>query len=412
MQSEPASEPAAGASAKEPAHPARRSRWRRILSPVLIVLASIILFVSVMAMWIEFSALDTNEFTQTSSQILADEDVQASLSTYLVNQIFSSADVQSSLAERLPPTLDRLAGPVAAGLEEVALRLTRRLFASAQFQSLWQAATRAAHQEFITIVEGDSNAIATINGQVVLNLRPMTERIFERLGLDPQLLTRLPVGTGQIVLVENSQLTAVQKLVDFLQKIAKWLWVFALLFYAAAVWIARGRRREAIRGVGLSWLLVGLGLVVLVRLGGPRIVETLVAVPENKPAAQSVWDILTANLRDSARGLLLVGAIILVGAWLAGPSRWATSARRWLAPHMRERPVIVYGTVAIAVMLILLFAPLRENRTFLMTLVFLAALALGVEVIRRITIREFPGAGPDEGIPPQEAVPEKDRPAG
>jgi hypothetical protein len=390
----------------------RRVSWRRVLSPILIGLASIILFVSVMAIWIDFSALDTDEFTETSGEILADPEVQESLAPYLVNQIFSSVDVKSSLEGVLPPALDRLAGPVAAGLEEVALRTARRLLASAQFQTLWREATRAAHEEFITIVEGDSAAIATIDGKVVLNLRPMTERIFERIGLDPELVTRLPVGIGQITVVEESQLTAVQKLVDVLQKIAKWFWVFALLLYVGAVWLARGRRREAIRGVGLSWLLVGMGLVVLVRLGGPRVVETLVAVPANESAAQSVWNILTANLRDSARALLLVGAVVLVGAWLAGPGRRATAARRWLAPHMRERPVLVYGAVALAVLLILLFAPLRENRTFLATIVFLGFLALGVETIRRITIREFPSAQPDEGAPPQESAPRQDRPAG
>lgn len=387
----------------------RRLSWRRVVSPLLTVLASVVLFVSVLAIWIDFSALDTDEFTETSSEILADPDVQEVLAPYLVDQIFSSVDVRSSLEGVLPSPLDRLAGPVAASLEQVALNTAQRLLASSQFQTVWQQATRLAHSQFITIVEGDSEVIATIDGKVVLNLRPMTEQLLERIGLDPQLLTRLPVGTGQITVVEESQLTAVQKLVDVLQKIAKWFWVFALLLYAAAVWIARGRRREAIRGVGLSWLLVGMGLVVLVRLGGPRLVETLVAVPENEPAAQSVWDIVTANLRDSSRSLLLVGAVILVGAWLAGPGRRATAVRRWLAPQMRERPILVYGAVAIAVLLILTFAPLRENRTFLATLVFLAFLTVGVEVIRRITIREFPGPRED-GAPAQEPAPRGDSP--
>jgi hypothetical protein len=379
-----------------------RFRWRRILSPLLIVLASIILFVSVLAIWIDFSMLDTDEFTETSSEILADEEVQAVLAPYLVNQIFSSAELSSTLAQALPGPLSALAGPAAAGLEEVATRTAARLLASQRFQTLWAAANREAHQQFITIVEGDARAIATINGQVVLNLRPMTEQLFERLGLPTQVLATLPAGRGEIVIMQESQLTSLQKLVDVLQKIAKWFWVFALLLYAAAVWIARGRRREAIRGVGLSFLLVGLGLAVLVRLGGPRVVESLVAVPANEPAALSVWQILTANLRDSARALLLVGAIILVGAWLVGPGRWATGARRWLAPYMR-RPVLVYGAVALVVLLILLFVPLRENRSFLSTLVFLGALVLGVETVRRMSIREFPEEG---------AVPTEDKTVG
>ena len=48
-------------------------------------------------------------------------------------------------------------------------------------------------------------------------------------------------------------------------------------------------------------------------------------------------------------------------------------------------------------LLILLFVPLRENRSFLSTLVFLAALVLGVEIVRRITAREYPDEAAVEG---------------
>jgi len=343
----------------------------------------------VLAIWIDFSALDTDEFTETSEEILADPTVQARLAPFLVNELFSSIPIGQNLGQSLPPALQPFAGTVASAVEDFAVRAVDRFLDTQTFQDLWAAATREAHAQFLTIVEGDSAAIASVGGQVILDLRPMTQRILERLGLDPQLVDRFPAGRGQIVIMDESQLSSVQKLVNVLQKTAKWLWVFPLLLYAAAIWLARGRRREAIRGVGLSWLLVGLGLVLIVRLGGPRVIETLVAVPENQPAALSVWQILTANLRDSARALLIVGAIILVGTWFVGPGRWATGVRGWSAPFMR-RPALVYGAVAIFVLLILLFVPLRENRSLFSTLVFLTALVVGVEVVRRITMREFP----------------------
>jgi hypothetical protein len=68
-----------------------------------------------------------------------------------------------------------------------------------------------------------------------------------------------------------------------------------------------------------------------------------------------------------------------------------------------RRPVLVYGAVALVVLLILLFVPLRENRSFLSTLVFLGALVLGVETVRRMSIREFPEEG---------AVPTEDKTVG
>ena len=387
----------------EPPKRKRRLSWRRIASPFCTVLASILLFVAVLAIWIDYSALDTNEFTQTSEEILADPTVQARLAPFLVNELFSSIPIGQNLGQSLPPALVPFAGTVASAVEDFAVRAVDRFLDTQTFQDLWATATRVAHTQFLAIVEGDRAGITSVGGQVILDLRPMTQRILERLGLDPQLVDRFPAGRGQIVIMQESQLSSVQKLVNVLQKTAKWLWVFPLLLYAAAIWLARGRRREAIRGVGLSWLLVGLGLVVLVRLGGPRLIGSLVAVPENEPAALSVWQTLTANLRDSARALLMVGVIILVGAWLVGPGRWATAVRGWLAPFLRK-PVLIYAAVAIAVMLILLFVPLRENRSFLSTLVFLAALVLGVEVVRRITMREFPEAdAADDSLPSDEA---------
>ena len=63
----------------EPPKRKRRLSWRRIVSPLCTVLASILLFVSVLAIWINFSVLDTAEYTETSTEILADPDVQACL---------------------------------------------------------------------------------------------------------------------------------------------------------------------------------------------------------------------------------------------------------------------------------------------------------------------------------------------
>ena len=298
--------------------PYGRLRWRRWLSPLLIVLATIIFLVSALSIWIDYSVLDSEEFGETAGEILADPEIQPVLAGYLVDQIFSSVDIQESLGETLPPPLNRLAGPVAAGIEQVALQTTTRLVQSEEFQTLFANALRIANERFVTVVEGDSNAIATVDGKVILDLRPLTQRVFERLGLPSQVLGQLPAGRGQIVIMDDSKLTAVQTLVNTLQGVANWFWVLALLLYAAAVWLARGRRREALRGVAFSWLLVGLGLLAIVRLGGPRLVETLVVVPDNQAAAQSVWNILTAVLRETGRAIAIIGAIMLVGVWLAG----------------------------------------------------------------------------------------------
>ncbi len=369
--------------------PHGRFRWRRWLSPVCIVLATIIFFVSALAIWIDFSVLDSEEFSDTATEILADPQVQPVLAEYLVGQIFSSVDVGASLEESLPAPVNRLVGPLRTSLEEVAVRATTRLLASEEFQTLFGTAVQAASEQFVTVVQGDADAIATVDGKVVLNLQPLAQRIFERLGLNTETLTRLPVGLGQVVVMEETQLTAVQKLVNALQAIAKWFWVFALLLYGVGVWLARGRRREAVRGVAFGWLVVGLGLLAITRLGGARLVETLVAVPENQGAAQSVWNILTANLKDTGRVISIIGLIILVGVWLVGEGRRSVAVRSWLAPRVAHRPGMLFGGVFALALLVLAFGPSRENRSFLSVIIVLAFLALGAEVLRRVMLRDL-----------------------
>jgi hypothetical protein len=85
-----------------------------------------------------------------------------------------------------------------------------------------------------------------------------------------------------------------------------------------------------------------------------------------------------------------------VSAWLAGPTRAATGIRRALAPSMRERPGIVYAAAAFVYLLVLLWGPTYATRKLWGIILLGALLAIGLEVLRRHTVREFPDAQPGE----------------
>jgi hypothetical protein len=89
--------------------------------------------------------------------------------------------------------------------------------------------------------------------------------------------------------------------------------------------------------------------------------------------------------------MIAAGALIVLGAILAGPSRWALSVRRWLAPVLRER---VWAYAALAVFALLLFttgSTLDFARFVWIALLVLLA-ALWIETMRRRTRHEFPDA--------------------
>jgi hypothetical protein len=163
-----------------------------------------------------------------------------------------------------------------------------------------------------------------------------------------------------------------------------------LALIVVAVYLAAGFRREALRAIGAS--LVGVGLLVLVvrRLVGEALVDSL-TTSATRPAGTAVWAIGTGLLRDIAAGLALYGALLLFGAWLAGPTRAAREIRRHLAPTMC-RPARVYGAVGVVFLLAILWGPTDATRRLAGVLVLGALAAIGVEALRRQTIREFPAA--------------------
>src|SRR3954467_4587273 len=95
-------------------------RAHRVVVPILLVLASLALFSGAFAVWVHRQALNTDNWKTTSSELLSDEQVQAALAPYLVDQLFTNVDVTGAIQQRLPSNLQVLARPASAGLRQPA----------------------------------------------------------------------------------------------------------------------------------------------------------------------------------------------------------------------------------------------------------------------------------------------------
>ena len=126
------------AAAKPPAR-----KVHRFLIPSLLVLATILGIVGSFAVWVNRQALNTNNWASTSSKILENKEVQTALSAYLVHTLFTNVDVAKDLGSVLPPVLQPLAGPAAAGLQDLAGTLAPKVLANPQVQSAWVQANIA-----------------------------------------------------------------------------------------------------------------------------------------------------------------------------------------------------------------------------------------------------------------------------
>jgi hypothetical protein len=386
----------------------RRRRW---LVGGLFVLATLVGVVAVLAVWANRQALNTNNWTTTSSRLLANPEIQAAVGTYAVAQLFASGVPQAQIKSVLPAQLQGVAGPLTSGLQQLAEKVAPRVLASAQVQTLWREANRSAHLTLLKIINGGGSLASTNGGVVTLNLHAIVDQLAATLGAQGavsaarsklagnagavqgaagQVGITLPPASGQLVIMRSSQLKTVQDIASDIKGLALVLPILTFVLFALAVWCARGRRRQALRMTG--WCFVGVGLLVLLarRLGGNAIVDGLVKNPENRPAGHEVWTIGTSLLYSIAVALLAYGLVLVAAAWLAGDTRPAVAVRQWLAPTLRERPAAAYGAVFGVLLLVIVWGPTAATRQIAYIVLFVVLLVLGVEALRRQTAREFP----------------------
>jgi hypothetical protein len=354
---------------------------RRRLPGVLVILASIVLLIGTLSVWIARQVLDTNDWVRTSNALIRDPRIQQATASYAADQLLQKGVLTQKLKEVLPPRLDPLAATAAGGLDEVAQRVTLRALQSGAFQKLWEETNRNAHKQLINVVEHASK------GGVVFDLRPMLGQVATRIGLSPSVVDALPPDRGKVTIIKGDELSTVRSVMKALRGLAIFLVLLTLVLWVAAVWLSYDKRRTILQ-VGVGIFLVALVLLAVRRVLGHIVVDDLTSGGSGEPSAQATWDIGTSLLRQITGTLLVLGLIVIVCAAFAGPSRWATRTRRWLAPALRDQPVLVYS-VAFALLLILLAVGLLPGSSRVIpVLIYLVLVFAGISVLRREALEE------------------------
>ena len=104
-------------------------------------------------------------------------------------------------------------------------------------------------------------------------------------------------------------------------------------------------------------VIVGGLLLVIRRLAGNWIVDTLASGESIRDAASNAWFIGTDLLAGIAWTAIAYGVIVILAAWIAGPTRPAVSVRQRLAPTLRDRPGLVYAVVGGLYLLVVAWGP-------------------------------------------------------
>ncbi len=358
------------------------------LSLSLLVLGTILAVVAIFSIWANRQALNTDNWVRTSDRLLANKEVESRLSVYLANQLFTNVDVQGEIEKELPPQLKVLAGPAAGGISQLAPKAAERLLASPKVQALWSDANRAAHETLLKLLDGGSGAISTEGGEVSLDLHELLTEVGGQLGVGENIVSKLPEGAGNLTILKSDQISTAQKVAKLIRVLPVVLTLLVLLLYGLAIWQAGPRRREALRSAGLGLFVAGALVLFLRSLGDHAIVNSLVKIEANKPAVEAVWSIGTSLLATVATSAIAFGILVFIGAWLAGPNKWATRARREVAPYIREQPAAVAIAAFLVWLALIAWVPIAAFHKPLGVLLFAIIFAVGAELLRRRTLRE------------------------
>jgi hypothetical protein len=363
-------------------------RVHKRLVTVLIVVASLVATVGVFAVWLDRQALNTDAWTSTSGKLLENSKVRGAVATYEVNVLYANVDVAGELGPLFPSKDRALAGPAAAGLRVVIQQAAQRALGTPLALEAWRRANRLAHQQLLAIIDGGEGPVSTSNGTVTLDLKDLVQQIAGRTGTG----ISLPAGTAQLQILHSGQLQTAQKIARGIRDLALVLVLLGVGLYASALVLARGWRREALRNIGIGAIAAGLLALIARGVIGGYVVDQLSHNETVRPAAGAVWSIGTSLLSQTAIFLMIDGLFLIGAAALAGPSPIAHSLRRVAAPYLRDRPVLTFGLVVVAFLLLLWWGPTLAFRDPISLVVIAVLMVVGTESLRRQVAREFPDA--------------------
>ena len=83
----------------------------------LLVIGTLLTTAFGFSLWAKRQALDEDNWVDTSSALLEDDDIRTAVGLFIIDRLYQSEEVEARIAAVLPPRLVQLAKPAAAGTE-------------------------------------------------------------------------------------------------------------------------------------------------------------------------------------------------------------------------------------------------------------------------------------------------------
>jgi hypothetical protein len=369
---------------------ATRRRPGRKSAVALLVLGCVLAALSVVAIWLRGTLLDTDRYVSTVAPIATHPTVQKAVADRLDAEINRRIDFGGLARQVLPERAGVLAPVIQTGVQSFIRTRLDEFTRSERFQTLWTDANRRAHARLVELlVGGRSGRLALDEDTVYLDLSPVVDRIkagLQERGLSPIASAIPSTVDGRIELVQSHAIVRVQRGIKLLKGLAIALPLLALACLAGSVWLTRPRRRGLLR-VG-----IGVALAMLVLLGALGVARSAYldalgrgALP--RAAAADIFDTLAVFLRAGLRIAILAAAALALAAFASALPfgrawrRIVTDSRRaWVA---ERRTPLLLAVAAIAGAALVLRDPVTGRAALVTALVAALAaaaiLAFGLE---------------------------------
>ena len=308
----------------------RRTRARRGSLAFLLGFGCLLVALSVIAIFVRVTVLNTNRYVDAMAPIAASPAVQQAVADKLDTAITGRVDFDALLREALPDRADPLAPALSGGLQQAIRSRLDQFVASDDFQNLWDEANRRAHSRVVELIStGQSKRLVLQGDTVYLDLGAAVDRV--RQGLQERGLDRLaaaipPDVDGRVTLLQSDGLVKVRRGVNVLEGLTIVLPILALLCLAGHVWLSRPRQRGLLR-VGLGLLLTSFLLLALLGIGKTAYLDAINADTLPRQAAADIFDSLIALLRTAVRIVAVAAILLAIVAIVIGRAATSRAAR-------------------------------------------------------------------------------------
>lgn len=328
----------------------RARRTRRITAWVLVVLASLLIPVSVISVWAIRTVTNTDQYVATLAPLARNPVIVDHLAAKATDELFSTHIVQDKVTAALPAKAKPIVTPIVNEVHSYVYGLALKVFESPKFGQLWDSLNRHTHDAVIDVLSGKSTPITKKlekAGGIVVNVTPALNNLIDQANakgvtlfnpLKPILTKGDSLGVTVVSKAQVSKFTGLFNAIVTL----KWaIPVIALVLGILGIIVAVEHRKTLLRmaiGVALVTLLLlaglSLGRITFINQAGHSF---------NRQVAGAVWDTLLRLLQRDLRWMLLISVLFALGAWLAGPARYAVWIRstcaksgRWVSAQAHE----------------------------------------------------------------------------